>query len=112
MPAPITRTLPRIEPIVPKSRPQPFNDPDWLFEPKYDGFRGMLYLTRQTCIIYSKRQNALARFDDLRKRICAALPRRELILDGEIIAVKDGKMDFMGLMRGQGHIVYAVFDVL
>jgi bifunctional non-homologous end joining protein LigD len=40
------------------------------------------------------------------------LPRRELILDGEIIAVNDGRIDFLRLMRGQGHIVYAVFDVL
>ena len=27
-------------PIIPVQRSHPFNDPDWLFEPKYDGFRG------------------------------------------------------------------------
>jgi ATP-dependent DNA ligase len=31
--------LPQVEPIVPITRPQPFNDRAWLFEPKYDGFR-------------------------------------------------------------------------
>jgi ATP-dependent DNA ligase len=45
----VRAALPRIEPIVPKLRHQPFNDPGWLFEPKYDGWRGMVYLTRLTC---------------------------------------------------------------
>jgi len=39
-----TRTfvsLPMVSPIVPTARPRPFNDRAWLFEPKYDGFRGM-----------------------------------------------------------------------
>jgi hypothetical protein len=58
----IFASLPAIEPIVPTARPQPFNDPAWLFEPKYDGFRGMLYVTRQSCTLYSQRGNAMTRF--------------------------------------------------
>jgi hypothetical protein len=42
-----TAALPRVEPIVPTLRPHPFNDPASLFEPKYDGYRGVFYLTRQ-----------------------------------------------------------------
>ncbi len=30
--------LPQIEPILLERRPQPFSNPDWVFEPKYDGF--------------------------------------------------------------------------
>jgi len=37
-------TLPRVQPIVPTRRKEPFDDPDWLFELKYDGFRGLCYL--------------------------------------------------------------------
>ena len=37
-------TLPLVTPIVPVLRDQPFDDPAYLFEPKYDGFRGLLYL--------------------------------------------------------------------
>jgi ATP-dependent DNA ligase len=58
-------TLLRIAPIVPVSGPTAFKDPAWLFEPKYDGFRGMVYLTRQSCSIYSKRGNRFSRFEDL-----------------------------------------------
>jgi ATP-dependent DNA ligase len=65
------------------------NDPAWLFEPKYDGFRGMVYLTRQSRSIYSKRGNRFSEFEDLRRRICAELPRREVILDGEVVAIDD-----------------------
>jgi ATP-dependent DNA ligase len=33
-------TLPRVQPIIPTPRREPFGDPDWFFEFKYDGFRG------------------------------------------------------------------------
>ena len=29
------------------SRRDPFDDSAWLFEPKYDGYRGLLYVTRR-----------------------------------------------------------------
>jgi ATP-dependent DNA ligase len=31
--------LPKVSPIILVERPLPFDDPDWLFEPKFDGFR-------------------------------------------------------------------------
>ena len=93
MTQPARPVLPRITPIVPSLRLQAFNDPAWLFEPKYDGFRGMVYLTGGKCTIYSKRGNRFAKFDELRRRLCAELPRMEVILDGEIIAIDDeGRM--------------------
>ena len=58
-----TVALPRVALIVPVSRQTPFNDPAWLFEPKYDGFRSMVYLTRRSCSIYSKRGNRFSRPD-------------------------------------------------
>ena len=33
--------LPKIEPIRPAARREPFGDPGWLFEVKCDGFRGL-----------------------------------------------------------------------
>jgi ATP-dependent DNA ligase len=54
-PSSLTTARPRIAPIVPVTRRQPFNDRNWLFEFKYDGFPSVLYLTRQECMFYSKR---------------------------------------------------------
>src|SRR5215216_2492227 len=111
-----TRTfvsLPRVSPIVPTARPLPFNDPAWLFEPKYDGFRGMLYLTRQDCTLWSKRGNRMTRFSGLAEQLRTELGRREVILDGEIIAIDDeGRINFWELMRGHGTLAYVAFDVL
>ena len=66
--------LPRIEPIVPSVRLSAFNDPQWLFEPKSDGFRGVLYLTHRGCAFYSKRGNTMSRFRDLAEQVHAKLP--------------------------------------
>ena len=105
--------LPRVQPIVPTARPVPFNDPAWLFEPKYDGFRGLLYLTRDSCSLYSKRGNAMSRFSALAEQLGAELPRREVVLDGEVVALDDdGRINFLDLMRRRGTLAYAAFDVL
>ena len=61
MPSPRPRSakrqleLPLVEPIIPVERPTAWNHPDWLFEPKHDGFRGLAYITPQGCTISSKR---------------------------------------------------------
>jgi len=83
--------LPRVQPIVPILRSTPFSDPAWRFEPKYDGFRGFVYLTGGKCANYSKPGNAFSKFDELRSRLRAELPRLEVILDGEIIAIDEGR---------------------
>jgi bifunctional non-homologous end joining protein LigD len=109
----LASTLPRVQPILPTLKGQPFNNPAWLYEPKYDGFRGIVYLTRKSCSICSKRGNRFSRFEELRRQICAELPRRELILDGEVVAIDgEGRVSFWDLMRGEGALAYAVFDLL
>ena len=35
------------QPIAPTWRKEPFDDPDWLFEFTYDGFRALCYLVVQ-----------------------------------------------------------------
>jgi bifunctional non-homologous end joining protein LigD len=91
----------------------PFSDPAWLFEPKYDGFRGVLYLTRKSCTMYSKRRNVLTRFKDLAQQLRAELPQGEVILDGEVIAIDEqGRINFRDLMRRRGVLAYAAFDLL
>jgi bifunctional non-homologous end joining protein LigD len=112
MPIRTLSRLPTVEPIVPALRRDPFNHPGWLFEPKYDGFRGMLYLTRHSCSLYSKRGNRMTRFQGLAEQLRVELGRREAILDGEIVALDDeGRISFWDLMRGRGTLAYAAFDV-
>jgi len=37
-----TVSLPKITPLALKRRPEAFDNPDWLYEVKYDGFRALL----------------------------------------------------------------------
>ena len=108
-----TRTLPDVQPILPTPRAEPFDDPEWLFEPKYDGVRGLLYVTRKGCHIRSKRGKHLRRFDHLCQWVRDELPVREAILDGEVVALDaHGRQSFRDLLAGRGNLHYAAFDVL
>jgi bifunctional non-homologous end joining protein LigD len=111
--SPRTRTLPDVQPILLTPRAEPFDHPDWLFEPKYDGFRGLFYVTRKGCHIRSKRGNHLKRFDELCHWVRDELPVREAILDGEVVALdSQGRQNFRDLLAGRGNLHYAAFDAL
>jgi bifunctional non-homologous end joining protein LigD len=105
--------LPKVSPIILVERPLPFDDPDWLFEPKFDGFRGLLYIDRDEATFVSKRGLVFKRFSRLAADVRDALGVRTAILDGEVLAIDDGgEHTFRGLMSGQGHLHHAAFDLL
>lgn len=112
--SPRTRTaLPTMEPIVPVVGSPPLKDPRWIYEPKFDGFRGVLYVSGRECYIRSKRNKVLSRFADLALRVGAQLHARDAIIDGEVVALDDeGRMDFRALLASKGWLHYAAFDVL
>jgi bifunctional non-homologous end joining protein LigD len=112
--SPRTRhALPIIDPIVPVTGTPLLQDPRWIYEPKFDGFRGVLYVSGRDCYIRSKRGKVLSRFADLALRVGAELHARDAILDGEVVALDDeGRMDFRALLGGRGWLHYAAFDLL
>jgi bifunctional non-homologous end joining protein LigD len=103
-----SRTLPDVQPIILTPRTDPFDDLDWFFEPKCDGFRGLLYVTRKGCYIRSKRGNHLKRFDQLCHWVRDELRVREVILDGEVVALDaHGRPNFRDLLAGRGDLLAA-----
>ena len=107
------RILPTVQPIVPIIGAPPLQDPAWLYEPKFDGFRGILYVSQGKCYFRSEQGNILRRFAELAERVGGQLPAREAILDGEIVALDDeGRQDFRALLSGRGWLHYAAFDLL
>jgi bifunctional non-homologous end joining protein LigD len=113
MPPRSRSTLPLIQPIVPVLRGVPFDDPAWLFEPKYDGFRGLLYVGPRHCWFRSKRGNTMARFQKLAEQVRDELQVRSAILDGEIVSLdEDGRQIFRRMLAGRGNLHYAAFDLL
>jgi len=69
----------------------------WIFEPKWDGFRALLFRDGDEILIQSRDEKSLNRyFPELLDPLRAQLPAR-CVLDGEIvIATKDG-LDFEAL---------------
>ena len=113
MPTRRAATLPLVAPIVPVLRDQPFDDPAYLFEPKYDGFRGLLYLSGRECYFRSKRGNVLKQFEQLCYWVREEIRVKEAILDGEVVALDpEGRQDFRSLLARRGNLHYAAFDVL
>jgi ATP-dependent DNA ligase len=111
--SPTHRSAPAGGAHCPGALPRPVDGQEWLFEAKYDGFRGLLYLTGRECCIRSKRGNHLRRLDQLCHWVRDELVERMAILDGEVVALDEyGRQDFRLLMRGGGNLHYAVFDVL
>jgi ATP-dependent DNA ligase len=68
--------LPRVQPIRPTWRKQPFDAPDWLFEVKYDGFRGLCYVEQGRGRFISRNGNTLGRFDALGAGMRPKLPAK------------------------------------
>ncbi|MBV8546963.1 MAG: hypothetical protein JO093_18820 [Acidobacteria bacterium] len=55
--------LPRVEPILPQLVKQLPRGPQWVYELKFDGFRGTLYVEGSRGRFLSKAMKPLRRFD-------------------------------------------------
>lgn len=74
----------------------PFDDPNYIFELKFDGSRCIAYLDKGETTLKNKRQKTLndsfPELSNLHKDI-----KEKCILDGEIVVMKNGKPDFYAL---------------
>ena len=70
---------------------------DWIFEPKWDGFRTLVFRDGDEILIQSRDEKPLNRyFPELVDPLLKALPDR-CVLDGELVIVKDDELDFDAL---------------
>jgi bifunctional non-homologous end joining protein LigD len=105
--------LPRLQPITPIRGTEPFDDPGWLFDLKYDGFRALCYLEQGHCRLISRSGNPMHRFTGLADQIAASLDVDDAILDGEIISADEtGRPQFYDPLRDTRAPAYVAFDVI
>ncbi|MBA3398313.1 MAG: ATP-dependent DNA ligase, partial [Deltaproteobacteria bacterium] len=70
----------------------------WIFEPKWDGFRALVFKSGEDLLIQSRDKKPLGRyFPELEVSLRAALPDR-CVLDGEVVIATDGRLDFEALL--------------
>jgi ATP-dependent DNA ligase len=69
----------------------------WIFEPKWDGFRALIFRDGDEILIQSRDEKSLNRyFPELIEPLRAQLPAR-CVLDGEVVIAKDAGLDFEAL---------------
>jgi len=107
--------MPWIDPMLAMTAPAPFDDPDFLFEVKWDGYRCIAYLTAREAQLFSRNgKPLLPRFPKLSgiwKKLRQTKANR-VVLDGEIVAMRQEKVDFSRLSTNPEEAVYVVFDLL
>ncbi|AZA52265.1 DNA ligase D [Chryseobacterium sp. G0201] len=93
-----------------------FDDEDWIFEIKWDGYRAIADLSNEKPLFYSRNGiSFLSKFDKVSKNFDQQ--KHKMILDGEIVAYdENGKPNFQLLQQIGDNpnlaLVYQVFDLL
>lgn len=105
-----------IHPMLASLHPKAFDDPDWVFEIKWDGYRAIADLRNKETLLYSRNGISFARkFQSIAADLSAQ--EYDMVLDGEIVAYDaSGKPSFQLLQQVDEHpdlaLVYHVFDLL
>ena len=64
----------------------PFDDPDFVFELKHDGFRALAHIWDGNCELISRKRNAYKSFNELRENL-AKLKVQNAVIDGELVCL-------------------------
>jgi ATP-dependent DNA ligase len=71
----------------------------WMYEPKWDGFRCLVFRDGDAITLQSRDTKPLERyFPELLEPLRASVPER-CVLDGEIVIATDGRLDFDALLQ-------------
>jgi bifunctional non-homologous end joining protein LigD len=88
-----------------------FDDPDFIYELKHDGFRAVAHIEGGACRLVSRRGNVYKSFASLRESLAGL--DRTAVLDGEIVVLdRAGRPQFYDLLRRRGQPVFYAFDCL
>lgn len=117
----------RLRPMLAERRDEPFSEPGWLFEVKYDGYRLIAAAEAGAARLYTRSgRDATRTYPEIAEAV-GALPFRSLVLDGEVVVTDEqGRPHFERLQRRAGltrardvarasvelPVVYFVFDLL
>jgi len=91
-----------VEPMFATAGGEPFSDPEWVFELKYDGYRVLASTDRsdgagpraEVALRYRSGRDATGTYPDL-VRALGSLPYESLLLDGEVVGLdEEGRPSF------------------
>jgi bifunctional non-homologous end joining protein LigD len=124
----VKRSMPSaIHPMLASVTEKPFDDPNWFFEIKWDGYRAVAFIENGSVRLVSRNQNDLTpRYPELRV-LASQVNAKNAILDGEVVVLDEQGRPSFSLMqqrtgiRAHGRqaapnrelpILYYAFDLL
>ncbi|MBI3477913.1 MAG: ATP-dependent DNA ligase [Acidobacteria bacterium] len=128
VPGAVEKVMPtKIRPMLATSVEDAFDNPDWLFEIKWDGYRAVAFIEGSGVRLVSRNQNDLTgQFPELRD-LPKSVHAERAVIDGEIVALDDqGRPSFSLMQQRTGFqpgkprrpgregvpVVYYAFDLL
>ena len=102
--------------MLAKETANAFEDKDWLFEIKWDGYRAISEIKEGNVLLYSRNGNSFINDYPLVTKELKKI-KHDAVLDGEIVILnEEGKSDFQKLQHYEDNtqypICYYVFDLL
>jgi bifunctional non-homologous end joining protein LigD len=105
-----------IKPMLATLVDEPFDDPDWVYEVKWDGYRALGFINKGEVELLSRNKKS---FNDKFYPIYNLLQEWgiDAVLDGEILVLNDQGISNFGNLQNwrseaDGELVYYVFDLL
>jgi bifunctional non-homologous end joining protein LigD len=94
---------------------EPFDQPGWIYEIKWDGYRAIATLNEGEAHLFSRNNLPFEQFGPINSLLESG--DMNIVLDGEIVALNDqGTADFGALQNWRNtqsaHLAYYVFDIL
>lgn len=104
------------KPMLAKETGTAFDDPDWLFEIKWDGYRAISVIRKQQVSLYSRNHHSFQGKFPLIEQSLKEI-QHDCVLDGEIIVMNKKGLSEFGLLqdpeqKSYSRLRYIVFDLL
>lgn len=105
-----------LKPMLATLVEEPFDNPDWIFENKYDGYRAVSVINADEAHLFSRNELPFDKnFAPIQKELQKI--KHQAILDGEVVVENNsGNANFQLLQNyiktGKGNLKYYVFDIL
>src|SRR4051812_4957826 len=105
----------RLQPMLATLTDAPFDDPDWVFEDKFDGFRMVSEIRNGRVVLYSRNGKIISHsYLEVAKALEGV--KVDAVIDGELVAIgKDGVSHFQLLqsaLRHEAKLLYCAFDLM
>jgi bifunctional non-homologous end joining protein LigD len=86
----------KYKPMLAKTAQAPFSQKNWIFEVKWDGIRAISYINEEFSIKTRNQKELKTVFPELQELKDLA---SNAVVDGEIIVMREGKVDFQTLLK-------------